>query len=115
MFKHEPCSCAEGVCIKGVAPASDCVNRLSGTVEAVRCEKCNGETLHHNGECIRCQRLASSPKESIPKTSSPSRQETRVSLDGKGLISLAITFGGGQVVVTEKKRVAKILKILLED
>ncbi len=114
MFKHEPCDCVDYLCKKGVAPASDCVNRLKGTVEGVRCEKCEAETLHHNGECIRCQRLASGLKEQIAKTSLPFPKVTPIStVPTVNGLTLTITLGGNGVVVTDKKIVAKIIKILL--
>jgi hypothetical protein len=123
MFKHDPCSCPPDLCLKEVDPPEDCVNRLTGIVEAVKCEKCNGETVHHNGECIRCQRLlADSQKESITLTSSPIplEQSVKDSISktigtSPSTLSLSITLGGEPVLVTNKKQVAKILKILLED
>lgn len=117
MFKHEPCECPPNTCLKQVDPAEDCINRLTGTVEAVRCETCNGETVHHNGECLRCQRLAASRKEVAvtvtPTPSSPSPKVTPV--PGANTLTLSITLGDGAFVVSDKRRVAKILKIMLED
>ena len=116
-FVHEPCECPPNTCLKQVEPAEDCVNRLTGTVEAVRCEVRNGETVHHNGECLRCQRLAASRKEVAltpsPIPSSPSSKPTPDR--GAKVLSLSITLGDGAFVVSDKKRVAKILKIMLED
>jgi hypothetical protein len=112
MFKHEPCSCGEGFCAKGVIPETDCVNRLQGVVEAARCEKCQGDTLHHNGECIRCLRVATSPKEPIGSNTTPSRESPPVS---KSTLTLSITLGGTPILVTDKSRVREIVKILLED
>jgi hypothetical protein len=118
MFKHEPCSCPPDLCLKEVDPPRDCVNRLTGTVEPVECEKCGGQTLHHNGECLRCQRK-SSQKEQALTTSLPSPQDTHASTTttphAQNNLTLTITLGGNGVVVTDKKQVAKIIKILLEE
>lgn len=109
--KYEPCDCPPDTCLKTVEPPSDCINRLTGIVEATRCEKCNGETFHHNGECIRCQRLAATPQRvevQPPASPPPVHAEKRPSL------TLHIRCGD-EFLVTDKKTVSKILKILLED
>ena len=114
LFKHEPCQCPENVCVKGVAPAEDCVNRLQGVVEGARCEACNGETLHHNGECIRCRRLASESA----KTPVPEGRPERVVESGRATPRPSLTLKiscGNEFVVSDKHQVARILKILLED
>ena len=111
MFTHEPCQCEPGTCVKGVEPVTDCINRLDGIVEAVRCEKCGGSTWHHNGECIRCQRVATSPKEPIGSSVSPSHESLSAS---KSILTLSITLGGTPLLVTDAKQVKRILKILLE-
>ena len=111
LFKHEPCQCPPDQCVKGVAPAEDCVNRLSGTVEPTHCEACNGETLHHNGDCIRCRRLAEA------KTVVPAQGAQR-DVEGRTETRPALTLRikcGDEFVVSDKRQVAKILKILLED
>ena len=116
MFKHEPCECPPNTCLKQVEPAEDCVNRLTGIVEAVRCEACNGETVHHNGECLRCQRLAASRKEPVATLDTfPTVTKTKNTDAGKKPLSLSITLGDGAFVVSDKRRVAKIIKIMLED
>ena len=117
LFKHEPCQCPENVCVKGVAPAEDCVNRLQGVVEGARCEACNGETLHHNGECIRCGRLAQDKKD-MPApgpqrdVEGPGRRPERP--DASPGLTLRIKCGD-EFMVSDKRQVARILKILLED
>ena len=116
MFKHEPCECPPNTCLKQVEPAEDCVNRLTGTVEAVRCEACNGETVHHNGECLRCQRLAASRKEPVPSITVPTViQADKKPSSGNVPLTLSITLGNGSFNVSDKRRVAKIIKIMLED
>jgi len=113
IFKHEPCQCPLDQCVKGVAPTEDCVNRLSGTVEPVHCEACNGETLHHNGECIRCRRLLETNQKSVPAPGPQRDVENRKPAASPGL-TLRIKCGD-EFVVADKRQVARILKILLED
>lgn len=110
IFKHEKCECPEGACVKGVAPAEDCVNRLDGVVEGAWCEKCQGESLHHNGNCLRCLRLA---REAVQPQTGPQRNvedghATRPSL------TLRIKCGD-EFVVSDRRKVQRLLRILLED
>ena len=115
LFKHEPCQCPENVCIKGVAPAEDCVNRLQGVVEGARCEACNGETLHHNGECIRCRRLASD-KANVPALGPQRDMEGARGHRTEASPGLTLRIKcGDEFMVSDKRQVARILKILLED
>lgn len=112
MFEYDPCSCGPDTCLKAVEPPSACINRLKGVVEAVRCEKCGGDTWHHNGECIRCQRVAALPKEVIPMPGLQSHRKVASSETG---ITLSITLGNTPLLCSDKSKVAKILKILLEE
>jgi hypothetical protein len=114
MFKHEPCECPPNTCLKQVEPPADCVNRLQGVVEAAACPICKGETIHHNGTCLRCQRMADKVvKETWGDVPSPSSGDKVVPKVSPGL-TLRIKCGD-EFVVSDKKQVAKILKILLED
>lgn len=112
---HIRCSCAEGICVKGVEPASDCIARLDGVVESVRCDKCENLTWHHDGECVRCQRLErdKSRQAAQNRTVKPSRPRNGGRSEPAGL-TLTIKCGN-EFVVSDKATVAKILKILLED
>lgn len=109
-YIHEHCQCPEEYCAKGVSPASDCVARLEGVVEAVRCEKCDGETLHHNGECIRCQRVARDAVEEVKEVPVSTPPPTHAS----PAITLSISLGNKPIEVTDTAKVKRILKILME-
>jgi len=60
-IRSEPCRCAPGACAAFVEPDAECINRLSGEVKTMHCEKCHpggtGSTWHQNGECLRCRSL----------------------------------------------------------
>ena len=117
MFKHEPCECAPDICLKQVDPPGDCTNRLVGVVEAARCDKCDGETVHHNGDCLRCQRLDRMPQAGAinPLKKGETASASRIAGLEHPVLSLTVKLGDGDFQVTNKRKVARILKILLED
>ena len=55
---NEPCDCPPGQCAGFLDNDADCINRLSGEVKTMNCEKCTGATWHQNGECLRCRHKA---------------------------------------------------------
>lgn len=56
---NEPCDCPAGGCVHFVEPDTDCINRLTGDVRTMHCEKCNpggsGATWHQDGVCLKCR------------------------------------------------------------
>ena len=108
-FHHEQCDCSLDSCLKNVDPPADCVNRLKGVVEPIDCDLCGGPTLHHNGACLRCERMARNneievQEREVVKVAKPSNSPA---------LSLGVIFGGQTITVTDKKAIAKIVKILL--
>lgn len=112
LFQYSPCQCAETQCLKGVQPPSDCVNRLQGTVKTATCSTCQAETVHHNGECLRCQRLEVKSTTTLFRTDGD--RKNRLDDTTKSTLSVKISLGEGSIVVRDKKAVSKILKIILE-
>lgn len=53
----EPCACTPGKCAAmfGDDDRGGCINRMTGDVRTLPCEKCRASTWHRNGECCRCQ------------------------------------------------------------
>lgn len=111
--RGEKCSCEPDFCAKGVNPANDCIMRLDGVVVSARCEVCNGETWHHNGACVACLRRA----EAGTKGQRPPRQREVVvdgGTEGSPFQLVVQIAGGKKFTVSQKRKVADILKIILE-
>lgn len=105
--KADRCDCQPGICQKGVVPPEDCIARLDNVISAP-CAKCEANTWHHEGKCIRCSRLKRDFKPPVPRVVKPG-----LTIPQSGL---TITVKcGDEIKVTDKRRVAKILKILLSD
>ena len=51
---NEPCDCPKGQCANFLDRDELCINRLSGDVHTAPCGKCEADTWHQNGNCLRC-------------------------------------------------------------
>jgi len=52
---NEPCNCLPGQCAAFIDHDEHCINRLSGDVHTAPCVKCNANTWHQDGRCLRCE------------------------------------------------------------
>lgn len=122
------CTCDPWSCARKVEPPSDCLFRLEGGVTLLECPAHRGLTWHHNGECCTCAKELRERKElrdsqevrqdavNVPTVGSTPTPAANPSNPLGFSVTVSNTQQGTFTVeVTDKKKVIRLLKILLED